>query len=164
MFKLLEGAATVESAFRQYLPDARNEAALRERLAGLAERIKTIMTSPAFATDVLNHQRSLAGAKAEYELPAQSPATWYQIARRAQVVRRDSGYVAITEQGEVALGATHPTVEWMLKQRLFSLGDALARHANMDAAELRSVLGKLTAAGVIVETELRSEGRSEGNA
>jgi len=34
----------------------------------------------------------------------------------------------------------------------------------MDAAELRSVLGKLTAAGVIVETELRSEGRSEGNA
>jgi lysine-specific demethylase/histidyl-hydroxylase NO66 len=164
LFKLLEGAATVESAFRQYLPDARNEAALRERLAGLAERIKTIMTSPAFATDVLNHQRSLAGAKAEYELPAQSPATWYQIARRAQVVRRDSGYVAITEQGEVALGATHSTVEWMLKQRLFSLGDALARHANMDAAELRSVLGKLTAAGVIVETELRSEGRSEGNA
>jgi len=97
-------------------------------------------------------------------LPAQPQPTWYQIARRAQVVRRDSGYIAITEQGEVALGTTHSTVEWILKQRLFSLGDALARHANMDAAELRSVLGKLIAAGVIVETELRSDGRLEGNA
>jgi ribosomal protein L16 Arg81 hydroxylase len=164
LFKLLESAVTAESAFRQYLPDARNEAALRERLAALAERVKTIMTSPAFATDVLNHQRSLAGARAEYELPAQPQPTWYQVARRAQVVRRDSGYVAITEQGEVALGATHSTVEWLLKQRLFSLGDALARHANMDAAQLRSVLGKLLAAGVIVETELRSDGRLEGNA
>jgi lysine-specific demethylase/histidyl-hydroxylase NO66 len=164
LFKLLESAVTGESAFRQYLPDARDEAALRERLAALAERIKTVLTSPAFATDVLNHQRSLAGAKAEYELPAQPPAKWYQIARRAQVMRRDSGYVAVTQQGEVALGSTHPTVEWILKQKLFSLGDALARHANMDAAELRSVLAKLIAAGVIVETELRSDGRSEGHA
>jgi lysine-specific demethylase/histidyl-hydroxylase NO66 len=164
LFKLLESAVTGESAFRQYLPDARDEAALRERLAALAERIKTVLTSPAFATDVLNHQRSLAGAKAEYELPAQPPAKWYQIASRAQVMRRDSGYVAVTQQGEVALGSTHPTVEWILKQKLFSLGDALARHANMDAAELRSVLAKLIAAGVIVETELRSDGRSEGHA
>ncbi len=164
LFKLLESAVTPESAFRQYLPDARNEAALRERLAALAERVKTIMTSPAFATDVLNHQRNLASAKAEYELPAQPRPTWYQSARRAQVVRRDSGYVAITEQGEIALGATHSTVEWMVQQRLFSLGDVLARHANLDAAELRNVLGKLIAAGVIVETELLSVRRLEGNA
>jgi hypothetical protein len=107
---------------------------------------------------VLHHQRGLAAAKAEYELPAQSPAKWYQLARRAQVMRRDSGYVAMTEQGEVALGATHPTVEWMLKQRFFSLGDALARNVSVDPTELRAVLAKLVAAGVIVETELQSEG------
>ena len=101
-----------------------------------------MMTSPAFAIDVLNHQRGLASAQADYELPAQQPPTWYSIARRAQVVRRDSGYVAVTERGEVALGATHPTVEWILKQRMFSLGDALARHASIDPAELRSVLGQ----------------------
>jgi ribosomal protein L16 Arg81 hydroxylase len=158
VFKLLENALTVESAFRQYLPDARNETLLRERLATLAERIKTVLISPAFATDVLNHQRGLAGTTADYELPAQPPATWYQITGRAQVARRDSGYVAITERGEIALGATHPTVEWILKQRFFSLNDALARHVGVDPAELRGVLAKLIAAGVIVETEMRSEG------
>ncbi|HKS58360.1 MAG TPA: cupin domain-containing protein [Steroidobacteraceae bacterium] len=158
LFKLLETAVTAESAFRQYLPDARNAAELQQRLATLAQRVQAVMTSPAFATDVLNHQRGLAGTRAEFELPAQVPATWYSVARRAQVVRRDSGYVAVTDQGEIALGATHPTVEWILRQRLFSLGDALARHASTDPAELRAVLAQLTAAGVIVETEMRSEG------
>jgi ribosomal protein L16 Arg81 hydroxylase len=160
VFDLLESTLTQESAFRQYLPDARNQAALRERLAALAERVKTVMTSPAFAADVLNHQRGLATAAADYELPAQPPPTWYSIARRAQVVRRDNGYVAVTEQGEIALGATHPAVEWILKQRLFSLGDALARHASMDPAELRRVLAQLIAAGVMVETEMKSEGQA----
>lgn len=158
LFKLLETAVTAESAFRQYLPDARDQAELRQRLASLAQRVQAVMTSPAFATDVLNHQRSLAAPHADFDLPAQVQPTWYSIARRAQVVRRDSGYVAVTDQGEVALGATHPTVEWILRQRLFSLGDALARNAGTDPAELRGVLAQLTAAGVIVETEMRSEG------
>ena len=157
LFKLLESALTLESPFRQYLPDARNQTELRERLATLAERVRTVMTSPAFTTDVLNHQRGLAGPGADYELPVQSPPTWYSIARRAQVVRRDGGYFAVTDQGEIALGATHATVEWVLRQRLFSLGDALARHASTDPAELRGVLAQLVAAGVIVETELRSD-------
>jgi ribosomal protein L16 Arg81 hydroxylase len=158
LFKLLENALTAESAFRQYLPDARNQAELRQRLATLAQRVQAVMTSPAFATDVLNHQRGLAGPRADFELPTQVQPTWYSIARRAQVVRRDSGHVAVTDQGEIALGATHPTVEWILRQRLFSLGDALARHASTDPAELRGVLAQLIAAGVIVETEMKSEG------
>jgi ribosomal protein L16 Arg81 hydroxylase len=157
LFNLLETALGQESAFRQYLPDARNQAALRERLAALAERLKTEMTSPAFATDVLNHQRGLAGALAHYELPAKVPPVWYSIARRAQAVRRDSGYVVVTDQGEIAIGATYPTVEWILKQRLFSLGDALAHHASTDPAELRGVLAQLIAAGVIVQTQMHSD-------
>ncbi len=39
LFKLLETAVTRESAFRAYVPDARDQAALRERLAALAERV-----------------------------------------------------------------------------------------------------------------------------
>jgi ribosomal protein L16 Arg81 hydroxylase len=160
VFRLLESALTQESGFRQYLPDARDQAALSQRLTALAERIKESMASPAFATDVLIHQRGLASAQAQYELPMPPSATWYQVVARAQLVRRDSGYVAMTEQGEVALGATHPTVEWLLKQRLFSLGDALARHVSVEPAELRDVLAKLIAAGVIVETEMRTEGHA----
>ncbi len=155
LFKLLEGALTQESSFRAYLPDARH-AALDEHLAKLADRVKAVITSPAFATDVLNHQRGLAGAPADYDLPAQAAPAWYSVARRAQVVRRDTGYAAVFDQGAIALGATYPTVEWMLKQRMFSLGDALACHSSVDPAELRAVFARLITAGVLVETEMRS--------
>jgi bifunctional lysine-specific demethylase and histidyl-hydroxylase NO66 len=159
LFKLLEGALMQESAFRAYLPDARDSATLRDRLGQLAERIRSVMTSSAFATDVLNHQRGLASPPAGYDLPAQQPPAWYSVAHRAQVVRRDSGYAAVFDRGEIALGATYPTVEWLLRQRMFSLGDALARHSSVDPAELRAVLAKLIAAGVLVETEMRTDAR-----
>jgi bifunctional lysine-specific demethylase and histidyl-hydroxylase NO66 len=155
LFDLLERAVTQESAFRSYLPDARNEIELRARLATLAERIRAVMTSPAFAIDVLHHQRGLASVPAEYDLPEQQPPSWYSIARRAQVVRRDDGFAAVFDGGQVALGATHPTVEWLLQQRMFSLGDALARNSSIDPSELSVVLQQLVAAGVVVETELR---------
>jgi ribosomal protein L16 Arg81 hydroxylase len=157
LFNLLESAASQESAFRAYLPDARNEAALRERLAKLADRVTAMITSPAFAIDVLNHQRSLASPQATYELPAQQPPAWYSSASPAQVVRRDAGFAAVFERGEIALGATYPTVEWLLKQRMFSLGDALSRQPGVDPSELRRVLQQLLAAGVIVETQMRSD-------
>lgn len=155
LFDLIEKAVKQESAFRQYLPDARDEAGLREWLAALAERVKTVMTSPAFATDVKNHQRSLATTAADFGLPTQTAPAWYSIARPARAQRRDSGHVAVFEGGEIPLGATYPTVEWLLQQRLFSLGDALARNASIDSAELRAVLDKLLEAGVIVETEMK---------
>ncbi len=155
LFKLLENAVMQEGAFRAYLPDARSEAALRERLARLADRIKAVVTSPAFAIDVLNHQRGLAGASADYELPAQQQPSWYSLARQAQVIRRDHGFAVVFDGGEVALGATYPTVEWILQQRVFSLDEAAARHSSVDRWELRGVLEQLARAGVIVATEMR---------
>jgi ribosomal protein L16 Arg81 hydroxylase len=155
VFKLLESALTKESEFRAYLPDARSESALRERLAKLADRIRAAMTSPAFAIDVLNHQRDLARVTADYDLPAQRPPAWYSVARKAQVVRRDKGFAVVFEGGEIPVGATYPTVEWILKQRMFSVDDALARQSGVDRAALIEDLERLAQAGVIVETEMR---------
>jgi lysine-specific demethylase/histidyl-hydroxylase NO66 len=155
LFKLLESALTQESGFRAYLPDARKEAELRERLSMLADRIKTVMTSPAFAIDVLNSQRDLARAPANYGLPAQARPSWYSVARRANVVRRDHGFAVVFDGGEIALGATYPTVEWILRQRLFSLDDAAARQPSVDRSELRRDLELLARAGIIVETEMQ---------
>jgi len=155
LFKLLESALAQEPGFRAYLPDARKEAELRERLGTLADRIKTVMTSPAFAIDVLNHQRDLARAPANYELPAQARPSWYSVARRANVVRRDHGFAVVFDGGEIALGATYPTVEWILRQRLFSLDDAAARQPSLNRSELRRDLELLARAGIIVETEMQ---------
>jgi hypothetical protein len=155
LFKLLENAAAQESEFRAYLPDARRESELRERLTRLADRIATIVKSPAFAIDVLNHQRELARATADYGLPAQAPVAWYSVARRAQLVRRDEGFAVVFDGGEIALGATHPTVRWILQQKLFSLEDAIARQSGIDRQELRRDIERLVAAGIIVATEMR---------
>jgi len=155
LFKLLESALTREADFRAYLPDARSGPRLRERLARLGERVKTVMTSPAFATDVLNHQRGLARTPAEYGLPAQAQTSWYSVTKRAQLLRRDGGFAVAFEGGEIALGATSPAVEWMLKQRVFSLEDAIARQPGVDRSELRRDLEKLLDAGVLAETEMR---------
>ncbi|HSD75402.1 MAG TPA: cupin domain-containing protein [Steroidobacteraceae bacterium] len=155
LFKLLESALLRESEFRAYLPDARSESELRERLAQLAERVKAVLTSPAFAIDVLNHQRSLARAPAGYDLPVQQPPAWYSVARRAQVIRRDQGFAVVCDGGEIPLGATSPTVEWILKQRMFSMDDALARQPGIDRALLQGDLERLVRAGIIVETAMR---------
>jgi len=155
LFKLLENAVTQESGFRAYLPDARSEPDLRARLARLADRVKAVMTSPAFAIDVLNHQRDLARTQADYELPTQAKTTWYSVARRAQVARRDRGFAVVFDGGEIALGAAYPTVEWMLKQRLFSLEDAIARQPGLDRQDLRRDLEQLLKTGVLAETEMR---------
>jgi lysine-specific demethylase/histidyl-hydroxylase NO66 len=155
LFKLLEGALTRESEFRAYLPDAREEAALRERLARLADRVKGVMTSPAFAIDVLNHQRALSRPQADYELPAQRPPAWYSVARRAQVVRRDAGFAVAFDGGEIPVGATYPTLEWALKQRMFSVDDALARQPGSDRAALLADIATLERAGILVVTEMR---------
>jgi cupin superfamily protein len=155
VFKLLETALTKESEFRAYLPDARSAVEVSARLAKLADRVRAVMTSPAFAIDVLNHQRDLSRPVADYELPAQRPPAWYSVSRRAQVVRRDRGFALVFDGGEIPVGATYPTVEWILKQRMFSVDDALARQPGVDRAALVADLERLAKAGVIVETEMR---------
>ena len=155
LFKLLETALARESDFRAYLPEARTEPQLRERLAKLAERLRAVMTSPAFAIDVRNHQRELARPPASYELPAQRPPAWYSVARRAQVLRRDAGFAVAFDGGEIPLGATYPTIEWILKQRMFSVDDALARQPGTDRAALAADLERLERAGILVATDMR---------
>jgi ribosomal protein L16 Arg81 hydroxylase len=155
LFKLLEAALSRESEFRAYLPDARDEVALRERLAKLGERVRTVVSSPAFAVDVLNHQRGLARSPAAYGLPGRQAPSWYSVARRAQVVRRDAGFAVAFDGGEIPVGSNYPTLEWALKQRMFSVDDALARQPGADRAALMSDIERLERAGILAATEMR---------
>lgn len=154
LFRLLENALTRESDFRAYLPDAREAGALGERLAKLADRVRAVMASPAFAIDVANHQRELSRPPADYGLPARRPPAWYSVARRAQLLRRDAGFAVAWDGGEIPVGATYPTIEWALRQRMFSVEDALARQPGIDRAVLAADLERLAQAGVLVETEM----------
>lgn len=155
LFGLLEKVASGERDFREYLPDARDAAALSKHLAALASRVGVILTSPAFVADVLNHQRGHWSAAPNYDLPSREGSAWYSVAQEAKLVRRDRGVVVAFNGGETAIGSLQPAVEWMLRQGRFSRGEMLARHPGLDTSELELVLGQLTRAGVVAELEMR---------
>jgi ribosomal protein L16 Arg81 hydroxylase len=155
LFKLLESVLTRESAFRAYLPDARNPAEFRGRLGALADHVKAVMNSQAFATEVLNQQRSLAQAPPSYDLPSQARPIWYSVTRPAPVVRRDEGYFLVLDRHQVPLDASYGLIEWALQQRFFSIEDALARYPAVRRDELLAVLEQLAKLGVVAETTMR---------
>jgi bifunctional lysine-specific demethylase and histidyl-hydroxylase NO66 len=155
LFKLLESAAAADSDFRAYLADAADGHALAGQLAHLGQKLQQLMTSGSFAIDVANHQRSFATASAAFQLPLRQRSTYYSTAKRGQVVRHREGFVAQVEGQQVEVGAAHPAVGWLLQQRLFSFDDLLARFPFVGEAELETALQRLSALGVVVETEMR---------
>jgi bifunctional lysine-specific demethylase and histidyl-hydroxylase NO66 len=155
LFKLLETASGLESDFRAHLPDARDPRALEAHLAQLAQRLGQMITSPAFAIEVQNLQRSFAASPADFALPARQRAPYFSTAKRGEVRRRSDGFHVQIERQQIEIGATYPAVAWLLSQRLFSIDDLLSRFPFVDETELRAVLRQLQNAGAIVEAEMR---------
>lgn len=155
LFKLLETTAASESLFRADLPDARNPAALGAHLARLSQRLSELMTSPSFALEVGNHQRSSTTSSAAFELPARQRAQYFSIAKRSEVVRRDGGFSVQIDRTQIDVGTTYPAVGWLMQQRLFSFDDLMSRYQFVGEAELRAVLQQLVDLGAVVETEMR---------
>jgi hypothetical protein len=154
LFKLLETVAAQDREFREFLPDARDEAGLQARLAALADRVRALMTEPAFGIDVLNHQRGLSTLSAEYDLPNRKAPVWFSVIATGGLVRRKDGVVLVLNGRDLGLGALYPTVEWMLQQRRFSLQEAAARQPRTPPSELQALLVRLLEAGVLAETKM----------
>lgn len=155
LFKLLESAAVLESDFRADLPDARNPQALANHLTKLARHLDRLVTSPAFAVEVRNHQRSSATSQAGFELPGRNRPQYFSTAKRADITRRPDGFGVQIDRQHIDVGATYPAVGWLLQQRLFSVDDLMSRFPFIDESELRSALQRLLSAGAIIETDLR---------
>lgn len=155
LFKLLETTAASESIFRADLPDARDTAAFGAHLARLSQRLGELMTSPSFALEIGNHQRSFATSPAGFELPARQRAQYFSTAKRGEIVRLDEGFSLQIDRTRIDIGAAYPAVGWLMQQRLFSFEDLSSRFPAVDDAELRAVLRRLVDVGAVVETEMR---------
>jgi ribosomal protein L16 Arg81 hydroxylase len=155
LFHLLESVAARESEFRAYLPAASNKDLLGEHVARLGGLLNKIISSPAFATDILNYQRGLWSLPTGFDLPNRQRPQYYSPVKRAHVIQRLDGYTLATEQGEISIGATYPAVEWLLQQRMFSLDDLVARYPFLDEAALQSLLQTLAEVGVVNAVEVR---------
>lgn len=156
LFDILKEEVEQESAFRQYMPDARERdgAALREHLDGLAARIAEFARSPAFFEEVRNAQRALGARPADYALPARPEPLFYAATgERAQMMRRDDGYVLRTARGEVPVGGAHKAASWILGQNFFSTLTLEAGFAYLTAGEIKALLDTMTRANLIAQTQ-----------
>ena len=155
LFKLLETMAVQDSEFRAYLPDASDGRALGEHVARLGRTLQRLLTSPAFATEILNYQRGLRNSSAGYDLPKQHRPQYYSPAGHARLTYGPEGYALITDRREVSVGATYPAINWLLQQRACSLDDLMARFPFLDEGEILSVLRTLIDLGIVVEVDIR---------
>lgn len=151
LFPMLEKEALLDRAFRGYLPDARTEggAALRQHLADLAERLKAVLTSPEFATEVGAEQRILQAPRATYALPQQTIIHYFQATgREATVVAKGRRRLLRTGQAEVELGEAHEAVSWMLGRPAFAFEEVTANFPQFSEATLKAAMELLARAGV----------------
>lgn len=151
LFGLLEQRAEQETAFRAYLADARDGAALRAQLAALGALLQELANSPALALDVLNHQRGLAAHAPGFGLPGQQRPQYYARARAVEVRNGPEGYALVIEQGELRIGAPWPAIDYLLQQSSASVQELLARFPFVDEPELRAVIQILLTHGIVAE-------------
>ena len=154
LFRLLEDVALRDSAFRRYLPDAREEdgAALSARIDALAEQVGAIMRSQAFFAEVESAQRELARGGHAAQLPRRSPVEAYaRTDRPASVIRRAEGAALVLDGGsEHPIGHLAREAEWMLGRPAIVLVELLARYPHRREDELRGLVDLLARQQLLV--------------
>jgi len=152
LFRLLEQEAMNDSAFRAWLPNPAQDggAALAQRLADLADRLKAIATTRAFQGEVADLQRSIFGELSEYALPAVGPLEAFEVAPRpAEVVRHADGWVLRTQAGLMPLDGLHKPAAWILGRPAFTLQELAAWFPQAEETALRGLVERMGRAGLV---------------
>lgn len=157
LFDLLKEEARLDGLFRDYIPSHAedNGGAMRAHLEKLAERLKEMAASPLIADEVAGRQRAKRIDIAGYDLPATHAPHFYTVAGvGCEMSRRDEGYVLVGPGGEIALGAAHRAVDWLLRQRQFSQEELIARFPQAAPEHLRQILSTLESRGYVQRAAL----------
>jgi ribosomal protein L16 Arg81 hydroxylase len=156
LFRLLEEEAILDSAFREYLPDARTSDArdLAERLTPLGERMMQILTSPAFAARLGDRQRQLVERNVAFDLPERRRLDFYARTQQPVELRREGGTTVLASAGRsLSLESAARAAEWILEQAGFSLQQLAATFPYLDEAELEELVRTLERMQIIVPYE-----------
>lgn len=150
--RMLEEEAILDSAFREYLPDARrgDERELTERLTSLGERMMQIVTSPGFAARLANRQRQLVERNVAFNLPERRRLDFYARSQQPVELRREPGALLLRSAGRsLSLESAARAAEWILDQAGFSLQQLAATFPYLDEAELNALVQALEGMGLI---------------
>jgi ribosomal protein L16 Arg81 hydroxylase len=156
LFRMLEEEAILDSAFREYLPDARRSAErdLAEQLTSLGERMMQILTSRAFAAKLGNRQRELVERNVTFNLPERRRLDFYARSQQPVDLRREGGATVLTSAGgRLSLESAGRAAEWILEQAGFSLQQLAATFPYLDEAELKGLVQTLERMQIIFAYE-----------
>jgi ribosomal protein L16 Arg81 hydroxylase len=155
LFRMLEEEAILDSAFREYLPDARSgDERDLARLTTLGERMMQIVTSRAFAAKLGNRQRQLVERNVAFDLPERRRLDFYARTQQPVELRREAGTTVLTSAGgSLSLESAGRAVEWILDQAGFSLQQLAATFPYLDEAELKGLAQTLERMEIIVGYE-----------
>jgi bifunctional lysine-specific demethylase and histidyl-hydroxylase NO66 len=150
LLRLLEELAADDPAFRAWLPDVRDEAALGGRLEALGARLSALLASPLLKERLAARQRALAVPPAAADLPARMALSFYaRTDRPASVARPPSGALLRHPAGEDRLGTAAAAAEWALAQPAFSTELLKVRHPELDREEAEALVALLLRRGLV---------------
>jgi len=151
VFRLLEDLAVQNPGFRAYLPDGRaDDAALREHLAGLSEKLAAILRSPSFEIRLRNRQRAIVRDDAAVDLQDRRKLDYYaHTGSPVEVV----GDRLRHGRGEEPLGLLAEAAEWAIGQAAFSQQLLQAQFSWLSEAEVQRLVQLLVKVGAFTPYE-----------
>jgi lysine-specific demethylase/histidyl-hydroxylase NO66 len=149
LFRLLEEEAMADSAFRDYLPDARAGDALAAHVAGLGERLAAMARSRRFLARLEHEQRRLRSPDYRLDLPRTVALEFFaRTGRPAELIEREEGSVLRAAGADLPLGSLAPAAAWALGRPAFSVQELFARYPQWPREELRGLAESLVKAGL----------------
>jgi len=151
IFRMLEDFAIQDPGFRAYLPDGRTaDAALREHLAGLSEKLAAILRSPSFENRLRNRQRAIVLDDVAVDLQDRRKLDYY--ARTGSPVEVVGDRLR-HGRGEEPLGLLADAAEWALGQAAFSEQQLQAQFSWLSETEVQSLVQLLVRTGAFTPYE-----------
>ena len=151
IFRMLEDFAIQDPGFRAYLPDGRTaDAALREHLAGLSEKLAAILRSTLFENRLRNRQRAIVLDDVAVDLQDRRKLDYY--ARTGSPVEVVGDRLR-HGRGEEPLGLLVDAAEWALGQAAFSEQQLQAQFSWLSETEVQSLVQLLVRTGAFTPYE-----------
>lgn len=145
---LLREMAFDDRVMREYLPPARNAAALQRQLSAVAERLAAMANTPGLFEDIAVRQRTLASPVPTVEAAA-PPDFFVRTALACAVEQPLTGSILVIGNHRLPAGLISDAARWAFAQPSFSWPQLAARFCHHPAAELEAFLAEALARGAL---------------
>lgn len=152
LIELIDHLARADSAFRAYLPDARDAggATLAKALGELGHKLSQFAASAGMAEQIACRQRMLRRPVHPMALPERPKVTRFaRTELRAQVVERLDGAILVTENGVQPIGILADVAEYIVSRPGITREEVAGRFAHHSAAEIEALLRRMVGVRLI---------------